>query len=123
MQCKDKWSHSFAGGICEYCGISQSEISGRSPKKIETPPKLNIKPEIKFPGLSNQQIGKIQYLNEKMKEQKHLILYLKIARQIGINKLEKAIGLTLEDHSIKNPGAYMVAICKDYGFKPRKKSR
>lgn len=63
--------------------------------------------------------SKIQYLTEKMREPKCFLLYAKIASQIGIDKLEKAIGLTLEDPKIKNRGAYMTAICKDYGFKPK----
>lgn len=67
--------------------------------------------------LTDHEIGKIQHLVEKMKEPNHFYLYIKIASQIGVNQLERAIGLTLEDHNVKNRGAYMVAICKQYGFK------
>jgi len=70
--------------------------------------------------LTDQEKDKVRYLNEKMKEPNHFFLYLKIASQIGVNKLEKAIGLTLEDPKIKNRGSYMTAICKTYGFKPSK---
>ena len=27
MKCQDKWSHSFYGGVCEWCGITQASIS------------------------------------------------------------------------------------------------
>jgi len=70
--------------------------------------------------LTEQQIAKIKYLTEKMREPKHFRLYSKIAEQIGINLLEKAIGLTLEDNNIKKKGAYMTAICKSYGFQSNK---
>jgi len=35
QRCKDKFSHSFLGGICEWCGISQREISGKKIEKIK----------------------------------------------------------------------------------------
>lgn len=72
---------------------------------------------MKFVKLSESENGKVFYLAEKMKDKKRAGLYFKIAFQIGIDKLEKAIGLTLEDPKINNKPAYMVAICKSYGYK------
>ena len=72
---------------------------------------------MKFIKLSESEKGKIFYLAGRMKESERAGLYFKIAFQIGIDKLEKAIGLTLEDPKINNKPAYMVAICKSYGYK------
>ena len=61
-------------------------------------------------------VDKCRYLCEKMNDNKYLGLYIKIAKQIGVDLLERAIGLAKEDPNIKNKGAYMVKICKTYGY-------
>ena len=35
QRCKDKFSHSFFGNTCEWCGISQREISEKKITKIQ----------------------------------------------------------------------------------------
>ena len=68
--------------------------------------------------LSKNDIHRCYYLCDKMHEQKRIKLYIHIAKQIGVDLLERAIGLAREDSKIKNKGAYMVKICKTYGYKP-----
>ena len=76
-----------------------------------------------FQKISDETVDKCEYFCQKMKEPKHLGLYIRIAGQIGISQLERAIGLTLEDPKIQNKGAYMVKICKQFGYEPQKESQ
>lgn len=72
--------------------------------------------------LTKDDIHRCYYLCDKMHEPNRIKLYLHIAKQIGTDLLERAIGLAREDSKINNKGAYMVKICKGWGYKPHKRS-
>jgi len=72
--------------------------------------------------ISEKDIHQCYYLADKMHEPDHIKLYLQIAKQIGVDLLERAIGLAREDSKINNKGAYMVKICKGWGYKPHKRT-
>ena len=62
--------------------------------------------------LSWQEVSRIEYLAEKMHTKRSIKLFFKLAAKVGINKLERNVGLVLEDPKIKNPIAYLVKLCQ-----------
>ena len=87
-RCKDKWSHSYLGGICEWCGASQREISEKKIEKIK--PRKIIKKNI----TSEFQLAVddlINYLKIPVKEFPRYARYVKVLGVKNIHEIIKQI--------------------------------
>ncbi len=81
-----------------YINVNQihNNVTGNDLKKISN--------EKKKYNIEDYDLLRIQELCQKMREPDHMSLYVQIVQQIGLNKLEQAIGLTLEDPKVKKKG-------------------
>ena len=85
QRCQDKFSHSFLGGACEWCGISQTELSEKKIEKIK--PKIIKKKNI----TSETQLATddlITYLGVPVKEFPRFARYVK---KLGVKNIHGII--------------------------------
>ena len=88
MSCETKFNHSFIGGHCEWCGISQQKISGQGLQRIEIKPKpvRKITSEFQY---NVQEV--LDYLKVDAKEKGQFSKFAGIYKRLGKDKVLQII--------------------------------
>lgn len=57
-------------------------------------------------------ILRVERCVEQLHQRRKFKLFMALAHQVGVNELERLVGIVREDKNIRDPIAYLIKLCK-----------